>query len=96
MVGICLKSGEVVVEGDEALKVAQALTATTLKILRMLSSKSLDVSTIAREMGLSEAYISEQVRLLQDLELIQVNYERGKRGIRKICRSAVTKVTIVV
>jgi hypothetical protein len=30
------------------------------------------------------------------LKLINVSYERGKRGIRKICKSAVERVIIVV
>jgi predicted transcriptional regulator len=85
-----------VVRDGEALKVAEALTATTLKILRILSAERLDVSTIATRLGLSEAYISEQVRLLEELKLINVNYERGKRGIRKICETAVGKITLVV
>jgi predicted transcriptional regulator len=87
---------EMVVRDEEALKVAEALTATTLKILRMLSQERLDVSTIATKLGMSEAYISEQVRLLEELKLINVNYERGKRGIRKICETAVGKITLIV
>jgi predicted transcriptional regulator len=91
-----MKAGEMVVAGEEAQKVAEALTATTLKMLRMLSKERLDVSTIATRLGLSEAYISEQVRSLEDLKLINVSYERGKRGIRKISESAVRVITIVI
>jgi len=91
-----LKPREMVVKDEEALKVAEALTATTLKILRMLSEERLDVSTIATRLDLSEAYISEQIRLLEELKLINVNYERGKRGIRKICETAVGKITLVI
>jgi len=91
-----LKLEEIVVAGDAALRTAEALTATTLKILRMLSKERLDVSTIARKLGLSEAYISEQIKLLEELKLIKVSYERGKRGIRKVCQSAVQRVTIVI
>jgi predicted transcriptional regulator len=91
-----LESEEIVVAGDDALRTAEALTATTLKILRLLSGERFDVSTIAIKLGLSEAYISEQIRLLEELKLIRVNYERGKRGIRKLCQSAVKKITIVI
>ncbi len=89
-------SEEIVVVDDEALRIVEALTATTLRMLRMLSEERLDVSTIARKMSLSEAYISEEVRLLEELKLIKVSYERGKRGIRKISQSAVKRITIVV
>jgi predicted transcriptional regulator len=91
-----LGSEEIVVVDDEALRIVEALTATTLRMLRMLSEERLDVSTIARKMNLSEAYISEEVRLLEELKLIKVSYERGKRGIRKISQSAVKRITIVV
>jgi predicted transcriptional regulator len=91
-----LGSEEIVVVDDEALRIVEALTATTLRMLRMLSEERLDVSTIARKMNLSEAYVSEEVRLLEELKLIKVSYERGKRGIRKISQSAVKRITIVV
>ena len=84
------------VSGEEALKIAEVLTATTLRMLQILSRESLDVSTIGKRLDLSEAYISEQVRLLEELKLISVSYERGKRGIRKVCSSAIEKITIKV
>ena len=87
---------ELTVTGSEALKVADALNSTTYRILQLISKEHLDVSTIAVRLGFSEAYVSEQIRVLEDLKLIQVNYERGKRGIRKICALAVDKVTIII
>jgi predicted transcriptional regulator len=91
-----LELGQIVVKDDEALRVAEALTSTTLRILRLLSQERLDVSTIALRLDLSEAYISEQIKLLEELKLINVSYERGKRGIRKICGTAVEKITLVI
>ena len=91
-----MKLGQLVVKDEDAFKIAEALTATTLRILRLLSQERLDVSTIALKLGLSEAYISEQIKLLEQLKLVNVSYERGRRGIRKICESAVEKITIVV
>ncbi len=91
-----LSAKEIVVSGEEALKVAEAINSTTMRMLQLLGTERLDVTTISKRLGLSEAYISEQVRLLEDLKLINVTYERGKRGIRKICESAVEKITLVV
>ena len=87
---------ELTVTGSEALQVADALTSTTYKILQLISTDQLDVSTIAEKLGFSEAYVSEQIRVLEDLKLIQVSYGRGKRGIRKICSLAVDRVTIII
>ena len=87
---------EIIVTGEEALKVADALTSTSYKILQLLSREALDVTTIAERLELSEAYMSKQIRLLEGLRLVSVNYEKGKQGIRKVCRSAVRKITIVI
>jgi len=84
------------VSGSEALKVADALNSTTYRILQLISKGSLDVSTVAEKLDLSEAYVSEQIRELEDLKLIQASYGRGKRGIRKICSLAVDRVTIIL
>ena len=87
---------EIVVSGTEALRVADALTATTMRMLQLLWKEPLDVSTIGKKLGLSQAYISEQVKLLEELKLLNVTYARGKRGIRKICSPAVEQVTLII
>jgi len=84
------------VTGEMALKVADALTSTSFRILQLISNRRLDISTIAEKLELSEAYVSEQVRTLEDLKLIKVDYQRGKRGIRKMCRLAVRKIIIII
>ena len=88
--------GELVVEGEAALKVADALTSTSFRILQLLTKKRLDVSTIAERLGLSEPYMSDQVRLLEELKIIKVSYAKGKRGIRKLCELAVKKIIIII
>jgi predicted transcriptional regulator len=85
-----------VVSGDDALRVAEALTATTMRMLQLLWKEPLDVSTIGKKLGLSQAYISEQVKLLEELKLLNINYVKGKRGIRKVCSPAVEQVTLMI
>jgi predicted transcriptional regulator len=81
---------ELKLTGNEAKKVAQALSSETgFKILQLVSKEKLDVSTIARRLKLSETRISEEISRLESLRLIKVSYARGKRGIRKICEVAV-------
>jgi len=55
--------GEMAVQ--ESSKVADALIATNPKILHILSAERLDVSIIAERLKPSEAYVSEQVSLLE-------------------------------
>jgi predicted transcriptional regulator len=87
---------EIVASGKNALELADALNATTLRILQILRKERLDVSTIAKRLELSEAYISEQLRSLEDLNLVNVTYARGKRGVRKLCDSSIERVIIVL
>lgn len=87
---------EVTASGGSALRIAEALNSTTFKMLQILAKERLDVTTISKRLELSEAYISEQVRLLEDLKLISISYERGKRGIRKVCDLAIEKITLII
>ncbi len=85
---------ELVVSGEDALRVADALNSASLRILQLLTKEKLDVSTIAERLDLSQPYVSAQVRRLLETNLIKVKYESGVRGIRKICELAVTKIVI--
>jgi predicted transcriptional regulator len=89
-------SEEIVVSGDNALQVADALNSTSLRVLQLLSKERLDISTIANRLELSQPYVSELVRKLQETNLVRVSYESGKRGIRKICELAVRKIIIEI
>jgi predicted transcriptional regulator len=92
-----LSSKELTLKGEEALKVARALSSKTgFQILQLLSKDKLDVSTIARLLKLSEPHISEAIKVFENLRLINISYAPGKRGIKKMCELAVEKVTIVL
>jgi predicted transcriptional regulator len=84
------------VTGEKAQKAADALTSTTFRMLQLLAKERLSISAIAERLGLSQAYVSEQIQLLHELGMIKVNYETGKRGISKLCELAVKEVTIVI
>ena len=89
-------SEEIIVSGEEALQVADALNSTSMRVLQLLLNEHLDISTIADRLGLSQPYISAQIRKLQETNLVRVSYESGKRGIRKICELAVKKIIIEI
>jgi len=87
---------EITISGAKVLEVAEALNSTTLKILQLVAKEHLDITTIAKRIGLSETYISEQVRSLEELKLTNITYERGKIGIRKVCDSTIEKIALVI
>ena len=89
-------SEEITVSGEDALQVADALNSASMRVLQLLLKEHLDISTIANRLSLSQPYISEQIRKLQETNLIRVSYERGKRGTRKICELAVKKIVIEI
>ena len=89
-------SEEITVSGEDALQVADALNSASMRVLQLVLKERLDISSIADRLSLSQPYISEQIRKLQETNLIRVSYERGKRGTRKICELAVKKIVIEI
>jgi len=87
---------DIIVSGEDALRVADALNSTSMRVLQLLLREHLDISTIADRLNLSQPYVSEQIRKLQETNLVRVSYESGKRGIRKICELAVRKIIIEI
>jgi len=91
-----LSSKELEITGQDALNLIKGLSSiTSFKILQLLSKGNLDISSIARRMKLSEAHISGEISRLEDLQLVEVSYAPGKRGIRKVCSLAVRQISIV-
>lgn len=70
-------------------KVAKALSSATRRLIlhRIQSSKEgLDVSNIAKILGMTEANISAQIKKLQEADLINCEYCSGQHGVRKISK----------
>lgn len=70
-------------------KVAKALSSKTRRLIlhRIQSSKEgLDVSDIAKILGMTEANISAQIKKLQEADLINCEYCSGQHGVRKISK----------
>ncbi len=91
-----LQSMELTLTGEEALKVADVLTSTNLRILRLLSQERLEITAIAERLKLSQPYVSEQIRKLEATNLVKVSYETGRKGIKKVCELAVRKIIITI
>lgn len=85
---------EIVVSGEKAPKIVEALNTTSCKILKLTYTEPLYISTIAKRLNISEPYISEIVKELENLRLINIKYEKGERGIRKIVSTSLEKIII--
>jgi len=88
----------VVVRGDEYIKkVAAALSSLTrLKILRFLRNRGANVGEAAELISQSKANASAQIRILESAGLVKSVYEPGKRGVKKISKTNVRKIIILI
>jgi len=82
---------------DEIIKITKAIgSATRLKIVQLLVNQELDISRLAETLNQTEANVSAQVNQLEKAGLIESRYEPGTHGVRKINKTAVSKITIVL
>jgi predicted transcriptional regulator len=80
---------------DNILIITKALsTPTRYKILKILSEEEKDISELAKDLKLTEANISAQVKHLDKAGLISCRYEPGEHGVRKLCRTKVSSIII--
>jgi predicted transcriptional regulator len=85
---------EIVASGKKAQILVDALNAISFKILRLTYKEPLSISTLAKKLDVTEPHISGNVKTLENLKLINIKYERGERGIRKIVSSNLERVII--
>lgn len=87
-------------EGDteQIILITKAIASVTrFKILQALANNDgLDISRLAERLGQTEANISAQVKQLEKAKLVVSRYEPGNHGVRKICNTAVNKITIEI
>lgn len=83
------------ISGRDAKNIAALISSETcFQILELLYKEELDISTMAKRLDFSEAYISEEVSRLEEAGLLKIHYLKGKRGVRKICALAYTRIII--
>lgn len=69
---------------------------TRYKILKLLVDNEMDITRIAEALGQTEANISSQIKILGEANLIESKYEPGVHGVRKICTTSVSKITVTI
>lgn len=65
-----------------------------IKILKLLSNKSLSISEISADLGVPFTTIATNVDILEKANLLFCSYKSGKRGLLKICSVKFEKVHI--
>lgn len=70
---------------EELLKIANALSSITrINILNLVAEKPLDVTDLSQVLGMTKSNVSAHIASLEEAGLIEVKYENGKKGIRKM------------
>ncbi|MBD3159451.1 MAG: helix-turn-helix domain-containing protein [Candidatus Lokiarchaeota archaeon] len=80
--------------GDDIIAVGSALgTASRLKIIRLLQEEGpMMITEIAKRLDMTEANSSAQVKILEEVGIIEAEYEAGKHGLKKICSVKKNKI----
>ncbi|NPA05701.1 MAG: winged helix-turn-helix transcriptional regulator [Crenarchaeota archaeon] len=96
--GIHEEDSTLVVVGEEYIyRVASALASPTrIRILQELLNREADIGEIAEMIGQSKANASTQVKRLEEAGLVKTEYRPGTRGVRKVVRTAVKEVRIIL
>jgi DNA-binding transcriptional ArsR family regulator len=82
---------------EQIIQITKAIASETrYSIVKLLAQQEHDISRLAEALGQTEANISAQVKQLEKAKLIESRYEPGNHGVRKICRTTIKKVTIMI
>ncbi len=83
------------IQGEDIVRFAGVLSSMTrFRIIKIVSGEKMDISTIAKRLQISEAQVSDEITLLERLGIIKATYERGKRGVRRVCELSIGKIII--
>jgi|YelNatPaOPRAMG01_1025707.scaffolds.fasta_scaffold03378_6 predicted transcriptional regulator len=83
------------IEDKDSIKVLRALASERrIKILSLLRDKRLNVSEIAKKLGMPQSTIAIDIEILKEKGLLTVETIPGERGLQKICSSQYDEVVI--
>jgi predicted transcriptional regulator len=84
-------------EIKEIVKLAQVLSSESrVKILKIINNRELSLSEITEELNLTKGTISSHITLLESLGLIDVKFQPGVKGIKKLIKSKYNKIIIII
>ena len=66
-----------------------------LEILRLLTDKSMNISTIAKELNLPNSSVSDHIAILEEAQIIFVSTEQGFKRHIKMCNKQLNELTFL-
>lgn len=87
----------IISEPEEIVKISKTLSVMArINILKLTSEKPLDITELSEILHMSKGNISNHVTELENAGLVEVKYENGVKGIRKIVKPKYQKITIIL
>ncbi|BDB97100.1 ArsR/SmtB family transcription factor [Saccharolobus caldissimus] len=89
---------ELIVDDPEKIyEIAKALsTITRINILQLVSVSPMSISELTEKLRMSKGNISSHISELERLNLVEIEYRNGIKGIKKIVKSKYDKIIIIL
>ncbi|AHC51152.1 ArsR family transcriptional regulator [Sulfolobus acidocaldarius SUSAZ] len=85
----------ILTEPEDIIKVSKALSVMSrVNILKLVAEKPMSVTELSEFLHMTKGNISSQLAELEDAGLIEIKYENGMKGIKKIVKSKYTTIVI--
>lgn len=86
---------ELYLDDERMIEVCRAIgSETRYTIIKMVANEELDVTSIAKKMDQTEANASAHIKQIQKAGLLDVKYEPGIRGVKKVVKYNFNKIVI--
>ncbi|BCU70402.1 ArsR/SmtB family transcription factor [Stygiolobus caldivivus] len=87
----------IISDPEEIVKISKTLSVMArVNILRLTSENPLDITELSEILHMSKGNVSNHVAELESTGLIEINYENGVKGIRKVIKPKYEKITILL
>ncbi|ARM75969.1 ArsR/SmtB family transcription factor [Acidianus manzaensis] len=87
----------VISDPEDILKISSAFSSMTrINILKITSLEPKSITELSNELMMTKGNISSQVSELEHAGLIEIKYENGEKGIKKIIKSKYDKIIILL
>lgn len=90
------RTGNILVlnSGQDARILKALSTELRIRILELLNGKKLNVSEIAKTLGIPQSTATVNIGVLEKAGLIKVENEKGERGSQKVCSAQYSEIII--
>ncbi|AWR97324.1 ArsR family transcriptional regulator [Acidianus sulfidivorans JP7] len=87
----------IISDPEDILKISSAFSSMTrINILKIVSTTPKSITELSNELMMTKGNISSQVSELEHAGLIEIKYENGEKGIKKIIKGKYDKIIILL